>query len=405
MQELKDQLSQIAGELNKKLEALEDGAKGADKSVQNLWAEFRKANEELNAKHNRVAEKLKALELSGADSQPESLEANLYKAFKENEERLKKMVDYGGDRIQLKNIFSSSANLGTAPNTVLATRTPATTVYGSPTRRLRVRDILPTGTSDTTITEVVRETAKVGAPTAVSLELVGASDAKPETENNFEQHDFKRTQLAHLKRLPLSWLTDYPAVVSYINSIAVPELLTIEDTQLIAGNGTSPNLRGIAATSGITAFNPGLTVAAPNISDILLYASAQLAQTGINGGGYIVDFIALSPMDHARMLGTKKSDGEYLHPTLFSQDGMSFMGIPVIPHNAIPAGKILLGDSNQCQIQFVGGLSVELFREDRDNVVRNLFTLRVEESLKFPIYQPAGFMYIDIAAAITTLTA
>jgi hypothetical protein len=47
------------------------------------------------------------------------------------------------------------------------------------------------------------------------------------------------------------------------------------------------------------------------------------------------------------------------------------------------------------------GITVELFEEDRDNVPRNLITVRVEERLALPIFRPKGIQYGDFTTALT----
>ena len=50
------------------------------------------------------------------------------------------------------------------------------------------------------------------------------------------------------------------------------------------------------------------------------------------------------------------------------------------------------------------GMTVELFDQDRDNVQKNLVTVRIEERIALPIYRPAGIQYGDFASAITAAT-
>ena len=47
------------------------------------------------------------------------------------------------------------------------------------------------------------------------------------------------------------------------------------------------------------------------------------------------------------------------------------------------------------------GMTVEVFREDRDNVPKNLVTFRIEERIALPIYLPKGIQYISTFASGT----
>ena len=86
----------------------------------------------------------------------------------------------------------------------------------------------------------------------------------------------------------------------------------------------------------------------------------------------------------------KDSTGQYLVDTA-KDSGISYLrGIPVVQSQAIPEGKFLAIDTVQYgTIYNREELTIELFKEDRDNAVRGLITVVATRRLGFAAENPA----------------
>ena len=76
------------------------------------------------------------------------------------------------------------------------------------------------------------------------------------------------------------------------------------------------------------------------------------------------------------------ADNDYLGNGMFAFDGavLRLYGIPVIPHNSVTADNFLIGDfQNGAKYLTREGISLQFFEQDRDNVQKNLVTVRVEQ--------------------------
>src|SRR4051794_18378247 len=165
----------------------------------------------------------------------------------------------------------------------------------------------------------------------------------------------------------------------------------LED-QVIAGNGTGQNLRGILNTTGVAS---------------VAYDAAELAADLTLEG--IVDvllsdaepnFVALSPSDWADMLKQKADgSGEYYSGGPFAITAERLWGTTAVPCKAIPEGTALIGDTTVGLTLFVReGVNVLASDSDQDDFVRNRVTLLGEGRFGLAVWQPSAFAIVHFRA-------
>jgi len=195
-------------------------------------------------------------------------------------------------------------------------------------------------------------------------------------------------------------LADTPQLTSYLAARAPEKLLTVEDAQLLYGNGTAPNISGIV-TSGSTAFAAGGfadSITAANQFDVLTVAINQLALAN-----YRPDYIMVNPTDFHKILLLKSTTNEYLKDQVYMGLQPQFLGVPVVVNTAITAGTYLVGNFGLgTQMWVRENLSLEFFREDGTNVRDGFVTVRLVERIALTNYAPLaivkGTFATDIAA-------
>lgn len=255
-------------------------------------------------------------------------------------------------------------------------------------RALNVLDFVPTGVTGSNQIEYTRELSW----TNNSAERAEGA-AKPENVLTFELvNDPVRTIAAFIKASK-QVLDDAPMLQSYIDRRMRHGIQARLQSQILKGNGTSPNIAGLSASGRHTAFTP-------ETGEIAL-DSLNRAKYAIIGADYMPNLIILNPADWGaieRVKSTSSSndyaagDGAALS---YINGGMTPMvwGIPVVASNDVASGKFYMMDSNAIQLFMRSGVTVEMFEQDSDNVQKNLLTIRAEMRAALATYSPLAIRF------------
>lgn len=155
------------------------------------------------------------------------------------------------------------------------------------------------------------------------------------------------------------------------------------DTQVVAGNGTPPNLEGIVNTAGIQTQAKGTD---PRF-DAVHKGITKVRVTGRSMPGAIV----MHSNDWQEIRLTRTADGIYILGNPASAGPMTLFGLPVALNEAISENTALVGDfANYCRIYDRRGLSIQVgyvgdqFKEGKQ-------TLRADMRAAFVVERPAAF--------------
>ena len=267
---------------------------------------------------------------------------------------------------------------------------PADRVAGykfDPTRSTHIRNLIPQGSTSSDVVRFVKESGySNGAATAAEGATIGQSDF------DFTASDANVRKIATYFRISEEMLADTPQLTSYLSARAPEKLLSVEDTQILSGDGSAPNLSGIITdaadfdtTSGGAFYQ---SVEAANEFDVLIAALNQLALSN-----YDADYIMLHPTDFHKILLLKDSNNSYLKDQVYAGLQPAFMGVPVVVNTAITAGTFLCGNFGVgTQLWVRDNVGVEFFREDGTNVRDGFVTVRVSERIALTNYLPNAFV-------------
>lgn len=155
--------------------------------------------------------------------------------------------------------------------------------------------------------------------------------------------------------------------------------------RLLIGDGTGGNLKGILASGNFTAA-PSV-VSGENALDRILRTFAALAVDEM-----LPDGVLVHPNDWAELQRIKTTDGDYLLGSPGGATAPSIWGVPVIASTAITEGTFCVGSfAMGAQVWDREQASVQISMEDRDNFVKNMATMLVEERLALTVYRPKAF--------------
>lgn len=373
--------AQVSEFIEKNKSAVEDGAK--------LATSAKATADEILTKQGELRERLQDVEQKLADAVKGDNQAEMEFAGELFAKALEEKPELKAAIASIKQGQSFSVEMHrkaitNSGNTGLALNYPAQTVASivQPLqRRLTIRDLLAAGRTDGAAIFYPKESGFTN-----SAEIVSEGSLKPESDITFDPTTEAVATIAHWLRISKQMAADVPALVSYINTRLTYGLKLKEETQLLMGSGTSGNIEGIYTAATLYSNTTSL----PNETDIdkirLAILQAELAFAEVNG-------IVLHPTNWALMELTKDSTGQYIFSRPQDQAQPRLWGRSVVSTPAMTSGRFLVGDFAQhAQIFDREDASVAISAEDRDNFVRNMLTILVEERLALAIYRPEAFI-------------
>jgi HK97 family phage major capsid protein len=206
--------------------------------------------------------------------------------------------------------------------------------------------------------------------------------------------------IAHFVKITRQLALDNSALAAYINRRMVYGVNMRVETQLVSGNGTTPNIGGLTLAGNFTAH--GYTAA--------ILAALGLANNGFDVIGlmigdcaladYPAEVVLLNTADWWKMRLAKDSTGEYIlgHPGL-NIPPMLF-GLPVVASNAMVAGKVWVGSLSQAAtLHNREDIMLDLSDSDENNFQLGLVSVRAMRRLALTVEKPAAARYGDLKPA------
>jgi HK97 family phage major capsid protein len=225
--------------------------------------------------------------------------------------------------------------------------------------------------------------------------------AKPQSSITFTPGTMPVSTVAHWLKITKQLAADNAALAAYINRRMIYGVNLRVEGQLVAGNGTTPNLNGLTNTGNFTAHGytsaslTALSLSPTNRFDLIgkMIGDCALAD-------FAADAVILNTADWWTMRLAKDTTGRYLlgdpavnaPPTLF--------GLPVVASNAMTTDTVLVGSLAQAAtLHNREGITVDMSDSDENNFQLNLITLRAERRLALTVEKPAAMRFGDLTPA------
>lgn len=254
-----------------------------------------------------------------------------------------------------------------------------------PQRQLFVRSLIPVVQAEGDVVWFIRHTAYTNqaAPVAPGTD-------KPQSTITIERVEQPVTTIAHLTEpIDRALLADFDELSAFLDETLRLGVLLAEENQILNGNGTAPNLRGIRNTTGIQTHAKG----ADSQADAIFKAITKIKLQNFQPDG-----IVLHPNDWQDVRLSKTANGDYLAAPVVQADPDRLFGVEVFVSSALPEGNGLVGafgvgatiyDREQAVVTFtesgaLGAGGADLFK-------RNQIVFRAEERLAFGVTYPAAF--------------
>lgn len=367
---LEKSMAQYHGQLEEKSKV--DGEVKAE--VKQLAEDFAKINAEITTIGQKMAEGYKAEEkVSVKSAGEEFIGSEQFKSFLSANSRNAVI------RMEVKNTVTSTGN------TVFPMQKPG--VIAGDFAPLTIRQVLPSMAVSSNMVNALRESSWTNDAAGVAQ-----AGAKPESDIEFAPYNVAIETVAHWIKVSNQLLADAPAISAYINTRLRDGLAQKIDSQLLLGNGTSPQLSGLTDSGNFTAYT---ATAGDLLTDAINRAKYQLWAIG-----NAPDTVIVNPADWGAMERTREGagTGAYLYGMPGTFAAANPFGVRVVMSNNMPAGKFLIGNLNGSTMVYNReGSTIEMGYVN-DDFTKNLVTIRAEERLGLGVDRPTGILYGDFTA-------
>lgn len=241
-----------------------------------------------------------------------------------------------------------------------------------------VASLMPVGRTTQPSIAYMEETT-----TTNSAAETAESGVKPESALAFTERTSPVRKIATTLPITDESLEDIPFIESYIDTRLRQFVTYREDGQLLTGNGTAPNLRGILNTSGIQTQAKGAdpTPDAVFKAMTLIRTNAFLVPTGA----------VFHPLDWQDVRLLRTADGIYIWGNPSEAGPDRIWGLDVVQTTAITQNTGLVGAFRDgAQVFRRSDLSLQVGWIN-DQFVKNQRTILVEERLALVVFRPKAF--------------
>jgi HK97 family phage major capsid protein len=282
--------------------------------------------------------------------------------------------------------------------------------YVQPT--LTVRDLVLNLRTEADVVQFVRATTHANAAaeaaeatTAADAAISGASPGPytvaaasgVKAEGAFAWEQVTKTVVPIAEMVPISKRTLLNAVMveDIINNQLAYDIAARINTQMISGNGTDPNLRGIRNTSGITtqAFSN-------NVIESLRKGKTKVSNPATGSGkipnGAVLTPTAMETLDLFRVGGSTTTDGTYLLDP-YSDGPRRLWGMALVEEPGMTADKAVVGYFRDAVLWDRQQTTIEVFTQHKDHAARNIVDLLAEWWGTFGVLQPKSFCDVTTA--------
>jgi HK97 family phage major capsid protein len=185
--------------------------------------------------------------------------------------------------------------------------------------------------------------------------------------------------IAGYAKISRQMIDDLPFMQSYLQTSLIEDFQKQENTYYL-------NAIASSATAGSTS----ATATAEKFIDYVV----QLGAANWNA-----NLILTTHAGWANVLKTLPSGGSYSVPgglTVDNNGNVRIMGIPVVPHSQVTAGKAYVMDTSKYKIAQQSGLAVRSSESNEDDFIKNILAFRVEARCELLQYQPTAAIYGNI---------
>jgi HK97 family phage major capsid protein len=251
-----------------------------------------------------------------------------------------------------------------------------------PARPLTLVELIDRQTTGLNSVPFIQETTL--DPTAGATEVAEGA-LKPEVDVQLVEADSPVRTIAAWINVTRQAAEDAPTVVGFIQGRLGFKVQHRLNGQVLNGNGTAPNLRGILATAGIKTYAPGTAEAR--------IISIRKAITLVQVGEYQPDTVGLAPADWETVeLSTDTTNNFRVSPNIQNALPPRIWGLAVVVDTIFTAGVAVVGAFRLgATLWERHGVRVVMTDSHASNFTSNILTILAEMRAALTVWRPGVF--------------
>lgn len=259
---------------------------------------------------------------------------------------------------------------------------PSTVGLATPDRTPRVADLLDRRPTEQNNVEWVQDTSAAGGGSAAEV-TEGA--LKPESTYTFAIVTDPVRTIAHWVNITRQALDDSDLLAQHVEGRLTYGLDYRTDAQILNGDGTAPNVRGILNASGI-----GTYLAAAGEAAVI---SVRRAMTVAQAAEVNPDGVVMNPTDWERIELSTDTGGMFrVSPSASGALAPRIWGLSVVATNAIAALTFLVGAFRYGATLWERSSALFVTDSHASNFTSNILTLLAERRIALSVMVPKAFV-------------
>lgn len=255
----------------------------------------------------------------------------------------------------------------------------------TPPSELTVLDVVPKLATKLSVISYIQSkgTATGGATTVAQGAL------KPSGTNDFDKILIPVEKIAVVEAITDEILDDETSLKSFIENLLTIQVRTVLETQIMSGNGATPNLRGILTTAGIGSYTAGAS------EDFIV--SVRKGKTLVRESNLMPDSVVLNPADYEQ-IELAGFAGATVPTAGFANNVPRLFGLNVIESNSVAEGTALVGSFKQgTELWIRDDVKIDYSDSHNDFFGRNMQAIRAEVRAGLVVKTPKAFCKVTFA--------
>ena len=251
-------------------------------------------------------------------------------------------------------------------------------------QRLPLRALLSQASTESDVVKYAKQTTRTNGAA-----MVAEGVAAPESSYGWTQTEVNIRKIAHATHISEEALADSGQLQALIDGELRYGLDLVEEGQLLAGDGVSPNLTGMVTEA--TAFSAPAGLPDDTRIDRLRLGLLQVALAN-----YAANGITLHPTDWAAIELLKDTTGRYVFGNPNEQSTPRLWGLDVVPTLSHSAGSWMVGSFKMAATLYDRKETEVLISTEHDqNFIEGLVTMKATKRLALAIKRPAALVTGD----------
>lgn len=223
----------------------------------------------------------------------------------------------------------------------------------------------------------------------------------PQSSITFAPGTMPVQSVAHFVKISRQLAMDNAALAAYINRRMVYGVNLRVENQLVAGNGTAPNLSGLTLASNFTAHGyTAASMTALNLSPTNRFDLIGKMIGDCAAADYPADVVIVNTIDWWTMRLAKDAQGRYILGDPGSSVPPTLFGLPVVASNAMTIDTVWVGSLAQAATKHEReSITLDLSDSDENNFQLQLVTIRAMRRLALTVEKPAAARFGDLTPA------